>query len=160
MEIDIRTAEGEEDLSFMLALGRRLADVIETRLHSPEAVRTFQDEYSAANLNDPPINALTMIAVGAGGERFGFVHAIPGPDGITGETIGYVALLAVVEAAEGRGVAQALLASAEAWARRSGYRALSLDVFASNGRGRRFYEKSGFAVETMRMVKGVDGPVS
>ena len=160
MSIDIRQAEGDEDLGFMLSLGRRLAGAIHTGMHDPAAIQAFQDDYSAANLKDPPANALTMVAVDDGGKRLGFVHAIPGPDGITGATIGYIALLAVIEAAEGRGVARRLLECAEAWARRSGYKVLSLDVFSSNGRGRRFYEKSGFAEETIRMVKQVDGPVS
>ncbi len=153
MDIRIRRAEGEQDLGFMLGLGRRLADVIQTGNHDTADIAAFQDAYSAANLKDPPDDALTLIAEGAGGEGLGFIHALPGPDGITGGSIGYVALLAVTGEAEGRGVAGLLLAGAEAWARRQGYASLSLDVFASNGRGRRFYEKNGFAVETLRMVK-------
>ncbi|GLS20514.1 hypothetical protein GCM10007874_35310 [Labrys miyagiensis] len=153
MSARIREAAGEEDMGFMLGLGSRLAGVIETTLHEADDIAAFQDAYSAANLRDPPPDSLTLIAEGEGCERLGFLHALPGPDGITGRSIGYIALLAVVEAAEGQGVARLLLDGAEAWARDKGYAALSLDVFASNGRGRRFYEKNGFAVETLRMVK-------
>jgi GNAT superfamily N-acetyltransferase len=153
MNARLREAGGEEDLAFMLGLGRRLAGVIQTGNHDPADIAAFQDAYSAANLKDASAASLTLIAEGESGDRLGFVHALPGPDGITGRSIGYVALLAVTDAAEGRGIATLLVEGAEAWARRQGYAALSLDVFASNGRGRRFYEKNGFAVETLRMVK-------
>jgi GNAT superfamily N-acetyltransferase len=149
----IRAAAGEEDLSFMLGLGRRLADAIETPLHDAADIAAFQKSYSAANLKETRPDSLTLIAETDNGERLGFLHALPGPDGITVRNVGYVALLAVVEAAEGRGIAPLLLEEAENWARRSGHAALTLDVFASNGRGRHFYEKHGFAVETLRMVK-------
>jgi GNAT superfamily N-acetyltransferase len=152
MTTRIREAGGEEDLGFMLGLGRRLAGVIETGIHARADIAAFQDAYSAANLKDPPADSVTLIAE-EDGNRLGFLHALPGPDGITGRSIGYVALLAVTDEAEGRGVASLLMAGAEDWARSSGFAALSLDVFASNGRGRRFYEKNGFAVETLRMVK-------
>ncbi|CAM5765768.1 hypothetical protein LMIY3S_01594 [Labrys miyagiensis] len=153
MTTGIREARGAEDLGFMLGLGARLARVIETPLHEASAIAAFQDAYSSANLRDPSPDSLTLIAEDENGERLGFLHALPGPDGITGRSIGYVALLAVTETAEGQGVAGLLVEGAEAWARRMGYAALSLDVFASNGRALRFYEKSGFSIETMRMVK-------
>jgi len=153
MAIGIRPAEGEDDLGFMLGLGSRLTEVIRTASHTAAEVQAFQDEYSAANLRHPPVDALTVIAVGGTGERLGFLHALPGHDGITGEAVGYVALIAVVEAAEGSGAAQALIGAAEEWGRERGYRTLSLDVFSSNERGRRFYEKSGFVAESIRMVK-------
>ncbi|MDQ0393201.1 GNAT family N-acetyltransferase [Labrys monachus] len=153
MGIAVRRVEGAEDLGFMLGLGARLAAGIRTAGHTAAEIGAFQDEYSAANLRDPPPEALTVIAVDGEGAKLGFLHALPGHDGITGEANGYVALLAVVDAAEGRGVAQALLRSAEEWARENGYRSLSLDVFSSNGRALHFYEKSGFAAESVRMVK-------
>ncbi len=158
MNARIREATGKADLAFMLGLGSRLASVIQTGIHDQADIVAFQDAYSAANLRDPPSDALTLIAEDEGDERLGFIHVLPSPDGITGGTIGYVALLAVTEEAEGRDIARLLLAEAEAWARRNGYAALSLDVFASNGRGRRFYEKNGFAVETLRMVKPLAPP--
>lgn len=155
MNVGIREAEGDEDLAFMLDLSPRLAGVIETGTHSAEEIAAFQRDYSTANLREPPAGAISLIASDEGGKRLGFLHALPSPDGITGATIGYIALLAVTETAEGRGVAGRLMEAAQDWARRSGYRALALDVFASNGRGRQFYEKNGFAVETMRMVRPV-----
>ncbi|QEN86811.1 GNAT family N-acetyltransferase [Labrys sp. KNU-23] len=153
MTIRIRKAEGERDLGFMLGLGHRLAAVIETELHEQAEIRSFQDAFSAANLRDPAMGSLSLIAENVVGVGLGFLHALPGADGITGQKIGYVALLAVTDAAEGTGVARQLLAAAEDWAREQGYAALSLDVFASNHRGRNFYEKNGFAAETLRLVK-------
>lgn len=153
MNVRIRKAEVERDLSFMLGLGHRLAAVIETELHEQADIRAFQDAFSAANLREPEEGSLSLIAEDAVGAGLGFLHALPGADGITGRAIGYVALLAVTEAAEGMGVAKQLLATAEDWAREQGYAALSLDVFASNHRGRFFYERNGFATESLRLVK-------
>lgn len=153
MSTRIREAEGERDLGFMLGLSPRLADAIETGLHAQDEIEAFQHAFSAANLREPAAGSLTLIAEDADGIGLGFLHALPSPDGIGGRTIGYVALLAVTEAAEGTGVAGLLVTAAEDWALRQGYAALSLDVFASNIRGLRFYRKQGFAVQTLRLVK-------
>jgi GNAT superfamily N-acetyltransferase len=158
MDLRLREAQGDEDMGFMLGLGSRLADVIQTGNHQVAEITAFQDAYSAANLRNPPVDALTLIAESASRVRLGFVHALPGTDGITGRSIGYVALLAVTEQAEGRGVGRLLFEGVEAWARSKGYVALTLDVFASNTRGKRFYEKSGFVIETLRLVKPLPLP--
>lgn len=88
-----------------------------------------------------------------GGPRLGYIHLQPGRDGVTDEPCGYVAVLALVEEAEGQGVAALLMAQAEAWARAQGYRFLSLDVFADNVRAIDVYTRGGFGAETVRMVK-------
>ena len=75
MAIAIRPAQGDEDLGFMLGLGSRLTEVIRTAAHTPAEVQAFQDEYSAANLRDPPQDALTVIAVD--GAPIGSQNATP-----------------------------------------------------------------------------------
>lgn len=67
----------------------------------------------------------------------------------------HISVIATTEAAEGTGVGKALLAEAEAWARRRGTSLLTLNVFDSNTRARRFYERAGFAPETLRYAKEI-----
>ena len=65
----------------------------------------------------------------------------------------HISVIATTEAAEGSGVGRALIVHAEAWARQRGLTLLTLNVFAANGRARQFYEKAGFAPETLKYVK-------
>lgn len=62
-------------------------------------------------------------------------------------------MIAVAEAAEGHGVAVALLRAAEAWSGSQGYTRLTLNVFEGNLRARRVYEQAGYRVETLRYTK-------
>jgi len=43
--------------------------------------------------------------------------------------------------------------AAEAWARARGLSRLTLEVFANNGGARAFYERLGFAEDSLRVVK-------
>ena len=52
-----------------------------------------------------------------------------------------------------RGVGRALIQEVEAWARESGYRFLTLNVFARNLEARRFYEHNGFIEDTVKYLK-------
>jgi GNAT superfamily N-acetyltransferase len=98
-------------------------------------------------------NSRTLIAVSQDAVRLGYIHMQPGKDAITEEACGYVAILALTQEAEGQGIARLLMRFAEDWAREMGYRLLSLDVFADNGRAVDFYERGGFRPESIRMVK-------
>lgn len=71
----------------------------------------------------------------------------------TGEAQAYIGELAVAAEAEGQGVGQALLAAVEGWAREQGLTLLVLDTGAANARGRRFYARSGFLEESVRLTK-------
>lgn len=109
----------------------------------------------AATLGTPAENAITLVATGKDGQRLGYIHAHPGKDGVTDEPCGYVAIIAVEKDAEGQGVAGLLMKRAEDWARASGFRFLSLDVFATNQHAVDFYARRGFLPETIRLVKPV-----
>jgi GNAT superfamily N-acetyltransferase len=61
--------------------------------------------------------------------------------------------LIVAAAAEGRGVARALLAATEAWAAARGYRFVTLNVFAANTHARRVYERAGYVEDAIRYIK-------
>jgi ribosomal protein S18 acetylase RimI-like enzyme len=89
------------------------------------------------------------------GGRAGFAFLEHQTDYFSGQRQGHLGMIAVPEAAEGRGVCRALLDAAERWAREQGYDTLSLNTFDTNARARRAYERAGFAVETVRYVKRV-----
>ncbi|MDG1750055.1 MAG: GNAT family N-acetyltransferase [Thalassotalea sp.] len=62
-------------------------------------------------------------------------------------------LLAVSPSAQKMGVGKLLINSAEAWAKKQGYRLLHLEVFANNNNAQRFYQNLGFEPEMLHMVK-------
>jgi GNAT superfamily N-acetyltransferase len=86
----------------------------------------------------------------------GFAFLEHATDYFTSERHGHLGMIAVTEAAEGRGAGAALLRAAEDWARSHGYTRLTLNVFEQNGRARRVYERAGFSIETLRYVKTLD----
>jgi GNAT superfamily N-acetyltransferase len=141
------------DTPFLFSLAPRLSGVPAPPWHDLAAMEEFQQRYMVQSLGVTAEGALTLVAISHAGKSLGFIHAHPGRDGVTDEPCGYVAILAVEAAAEGLGVARQLMAQAEAWARRQGYRFLSLDVFADNERAKNFYRRGGFQAETIRMVK-------
>jgi GNAT superfamily N-acetyltransferase len=51
-----------------------------------------------------------------------------------------------------------LLAAVEGWAREQGLHLLVLDTGAANERGRRFYARSGFQAESVRLTKVLSEP--
>jgi ribosomal protein S18 acetylase RimI-like enzyme len=87
-------------------------------------------------------------------ETVGCLHILASTD-FFGTRHAHVSVLATSQAAEGSGVGRALMAHAEAWARRRHLSLLTLNVFAANERARRFYEGLGFTPETLKYVKPV-----
>jgi GNAT superfamily N-acetyltransferase len=141
-----------DDRPFMDGLSPRLSGVPRPAWHDLPAMEGFQARHMEASLAAVE-GALTLIACGQDGRRLGYIHLRPGKDGVTDEPCGYISLLATTAEAEGTGAATRLMQAAEDWARRRGYRLLSLDVFADNRRAVEFYERRGFRSETLRMVK-------
>lgn len=95
----------------------------------------------------------TLLVARIGDERAGFAYLEELVDYFTQRRHGHVGMLAVTAAAEGHGVARALLAAAEAWARGRGFASLTLSAFEGNTRARRLYERWGFATDTIRYSK-------
>ncbi|MEP6689690.1 MAG: GNAT family N-acetyltransferase [Gemmatimonadaceae bacterium] len=83
----------------------------------------------------------------------GVAHAETAVDYFTGERHGHLAVLAVDEGNEGKGVGRALMTATEMWAATNGYRLLTLNVFAANARARSVYERAGFEPDFVRYVK-------
>jgi len=143
-----------DDLPFIHAQAPRLAGVADLAWRTAEEVIHFQRAFMHETLEAPRPGAVTFLAC-AGEERLGFIHAEPQLDIFTDRQCAYVPLLAVTPEAEGRGVAAALMAAVESWARENGYATVALDVFASNARGRAFYARQGYGEETLRLVKDI-----
>ena len=152
-EFKIRLEDGNTDRAFVKGLNARLSGVIDAPTHSKGEVEAFQERFTATAWQDGAAAGATFIAVSQDGQRLGYVNVRESMDEIANEKCGYITLLAVADEAEGEGVGQALLIEAERWTKEKGFRRLSLDVFASNGRGQGFYEKAGYQPETIRVIK-------
>lgn len=107
-------------------------------------VRTF--------FESAPVGASLLVAE-SDGSPLGFIYLETLRDYFVGEEHGHVGILAVTEAAEGKGAGGALMRAAEAWARERGYRKLTLNVFDGNARARAIYDHFGYQPETVRYVK-------
>jgi ribosomal protein S18 acetylase RimI-like enzyme len=88
------------------------------------------------------------------GEVVGCLHMLTMTD-FFGRRHAHISVIATTEAAEGTGVGTSLLKYAEEWAQTRGMSLLTLNVFDGNQRARRFYERAGFAPETLRYTKEI-----
>jgi GNAT superfamily N-acetyltransferase len=141
------------DRSFVLTAAQRLASFGPPPWRSVEEVvegerRTLREFFAA-----PPDGASLLVAESAEGEGLGFVYLERLQDYYTLEAHGHVGILAITEAAAGKGVGSALMRAAEAWAREQGYRKLTLNVFEENRTARAVYDHLGYTPETLRYVK-------
>ena len=87
-----------------------------------------------------------------GGRVAGCLHVLALTD-FFGLRHAHVSVIATTVEAEGTGVGAALLAFAESWARQRHLPLMTLNVFASNERARRFYERGGWVAEMLKYVK-------
>ncbi|HEY3145039.1 MAG TPA: GNAT family N-acetyltransferase [Dongiaceae bacterium] len=131
----------------------RLAAVANLPWHAERDLVAFQHRYMNAAFARPAAEIASFIAEDESATRLGFVHAEASTDSVTLEPCAYVTVLAVTEAAEGRGVAARLMTAAEDWARAQGFRLICLDVFANNRRARTFYARQGYQDDSLRLTK-------
>jgi GNAT superfamily N-acetyltransferase len=151
-DVRIRAATAD-DRPFMFGQAARLAAVAGLPWHAERDLLAFQHRYMNAALARPASETASFIAEDESSQRLGFVHAEASTDFVTLEPCAYVTVLAVIEAAEGKGVAARLMAAAEDWGRRQGFRLICLDVFASNRRARAFYARQGYQEDSLRVTK-------
>jgi GNAT superfamily N-acetyltransferase len=143
----------EADRAFALGLVPRL------RAFGPSSLRSTEDldgaEWRAleAAFDRLSEDAVLLVAEHPEDGPLGLAYAVTQTDYFTREAHGHLAIIAVAEAGEGRGVGKALMAAVEVWAVGRGYRLLSLNVFDGNVRARALYEKDGFEVDMLRYVK-------
>jgi len=99
----------------------------------------------------------------AEGERLaGFVEVAlrPWREECAGSPVGFIEALYVDPEERGRGVGDALLAAAEAWASARGCRTITADARVDNAAGRALHRRRGYeeASERVRLRKRLDAP--
>jgi GNAT superfamily N-acetyltransferase len=152
----IRVRDGTAaDRDFVIDTARRFAAFGPPPWRSAQEVVAGEvrclDDFFDGRLTGPAL----LIAEDAGAPA-GFAFLEPAVDYFSGDRHGHVGMIAVTEAAEGRGAGAALMRAAEDWARACGYPKLTLNVFEGNRRARDVYERVGYRVETLRYVKMID----
>ena len=142
-----------DDRDFVIGLAPRLTDgfPLPPWRTSEEVTHTEAATLDLALTVLPDGNAL-LVAESADGERAGLVYLERMFDYFR-RPHGHVGILAVAAEAEGQGVGRLLMEAAEQWAREQKLEMLSLNVFATNDRARRVYERLGYTPETLRYVK-------
>jgi ribosomal protein S18 acetylase RimI-like enzyme len=149
----IRLAEDDDD--FILALVPRFVDfTLPPWRRRHECIEGIRGDLTQ-HLEDQPPNNFLFVAEDADGERVGFIELQKTQDFFNGRTNCHVNNLAVAPPFERRGVARALMAHAEDWAREHRCALVTLAVFPGNERARALYESCGYAPDLLRLVKPV-----
>jgi GNAT superfamily N-acetyltransferase len=147
---------GMADLPFVLGLAPRLATFGLPSWRAEGHVVEAEGRALTRALEHASPDRPVVIAEDTDGSRVGFAYLERQTDYFTGREHTHIAVLAVADAAEGRGVGRALVAAAEDWARRHGDPFITLNVFAGNTRARAVYERLGYGAETLHYVKPLD----
>jgi GNAT superfamily N-acetyltransferase len=143
----------EADRVFALGLVPRLREFGPSALRSDEDLDRAERETLEKAFDALAEDAVLLVAEDPLDGPLGVAYATTATDYFTREAHGHLAIIAVAEAGEGRGVGRALMTAVEAWAAGRGYRLLTLNVFEGNRRARALYEKNGFEVDIRRYVK-------
>ncbi|GLC25904.1 GNAT family N-acetyltransferase [Roseisolibacter agri] len=146
-------AAAAADRDAIVALVPRLRAFGAAPLRPPEALDRAERETLERALAANAPDAALLVAEVEGLGVAGVAYAHGATDYFTGEPHAHLGILAVAEAAEGRGVGRALLEAVDAWARAQGHRYVTLNVFATNARARAVYERAGYAQDTLRYYK-------
>ncbi len=141
------------DLPAVHTLIERLADFDLPPGRTARVIARADHPILLAQLQNPSDAVLFLIAEDDSGTPLGTIFANTIRDYFTGQPVAYVEVLAVSEAAAGRGLARRLMGEVEGWASARGYVRVDLNVFCANRRARGFYEHLGYHEETVRYVK-------
>jgi ribosomal protein S18 acetylase RimI-like enzyme len=144
----------EQDRAAVLELAGRLAVGI-APWRSAEGMAAAARNWVEASIAGIGPEHAVFVAAGHDGTVLGF-GSVARQVEFTGEPQAYVGELAVAETAEGAGIGQALLTEIERWAQARGLRLIVIDTGAGNDRARRFYGRSGFVEEGVRLTKVLD----
>ncbi len=152
MSFQIRSA-ASEDGEAILALMPRLAAFDVPKSRNPVDLWRSDAAILQRWLDGEAAECFVQVAVDDAETMLGFTLVSLRPELLSHEPSAHLEAIAVGEGAEGMGVGQALLAAAESEARTQGAQTITLHVFASNTRARRFYEQSGYDGELLRYIK-------
>jgi ribosomal protein S18 acetylase RimI-like enzyme len=150
--IIIRTAT-PDDSGFILSLAPRFVGfALPKGRRKRETLAGIRADIERA-LRDTPSADHFFVAGEADAQRVGFLHLQVQRDFFTGAPACHISDLAVAAGQDGRGIGRALLAHAEAWAKKHRCKLLTLSVFPANTRARALYERTGFTTDLIRMTK-------
>jgi ribosomal protein S18 acetylase RimI-like enzyme len=153
--LTIRPARQDDD-AFLVALTPRLGDFpLPAWRTAEEIARADRQLLHDALTGELPHSAILVAELSPGGERAGYVFATTKHDYFTRVAHAHVEILAVETAAQGSGVARALMDAIEQWARRRGYTWVTLNVFDRNTRARALYDSLGYEPETIHYRKAL-----
>ena len=148
--VTVRRGRPDDEAS-LLALADQLAAFPVPAWRSARQIQRADDGVLRDALGGAPGSAV-FVAEGTRGND-GVVCLTTSTDYFTQEPVAHIEVLAVDPAAQGRGVARALMHAAESWAREQGFARISLNVWVQNERARGLYEHLGYGPETMHYLK-------
>ena len=143
----------EEDRAWVLSLAPRLGECPLPPWRTQAEVGGGEGRTLMEAIPTPPEGCALLVAEDPGKRPRGFIYLESHADYFTHRPYAHIGSLAVDPAAEGRGVARALVAAGEEWARARGFDRITLNVFDGNSRARRLYERLGYSVETLHYLK-------
>jgi GNAT superfamily N-acetyltransferase len=150
----------KEDRIDVMRLIPRLREFGSVAFRSPEALDAGEIRTLNRFFDDPADAARLWVAESVGGNILGAAYAEILTDYFTSEQHAHLGIVMVDGNYEGTGVAGALLERVEQWSADSGFRFLTLNVFAGNDRARAFYERHHFQPDTLRYIKPVTRNIS
>jgi len=155
LPLSIRSAR-HDDEAFLLSLLPRLADFPLPDWRTVDEIARGDRPILLEALHGRIEHAAILVAeLSPGGERAGYVFATTKHDYFTRAAHAHVEVIAVTPEAERRGVARSLMDAIEEWARRRGYRQVTLNVFDRNARAKALYDSLGYDVETVQFRKAL-----
>jgi ribosomal protein S18 acetylase RimI-like enzyme len=150
--IPIRPAD-DDDRAGILELAARLAEGVAPWRDQAEALlagrRWLEESLDAAKTGE------CAVLVAADADGIAGVITVRASTHFTGERDGYIGELVVAERTSRHGIGRALIAAADAWARKHGLRNLTLHTGSFNTNARAFYAALGFAEEEVRLTRPI-----
>lgn len=141
------------DLSWLLALTPRLAEFPVPAWRTPAEVAGADHAILEAAAAGTLPDSVVLVAEDSAGTRLGYAFSTTRGDYFTGEPHAHLEVLVVDPAGEGQGLARALVAATESWARARGMAQVTLNVFDTNARARGLYAHLGYQPETIHYLK-------
>jgi ribosomal protein S18 acetylase RimI-like enzyme len=155
VKIRVRPATSA-DRAAVVALAERLADFDLPPGRTAREIAEADNHLFDAEFAAPSPDVLFLVAE-VDSVAVGTLFANIREDYFTGAPYAYIEVLAVAEAAAGKGIARELMRAVEGWAAARSLVRVELAVFANNRRARGFYEHLGYREEIVKYVKPVSG---
>ncbi len=144
------------DEPFLIALTPLLADFPLPGWRTADEIAQSDRQILRDALSGALRDAAILVAeLAPDGARAGYVFATTKLDYFTHVAHAHVEVLVVDPAAQGCGVARALMDAIEHWAGARGYSWVTLNVFDRNTRARALYDRLGYEPETIHYRKAL-----